>query len=329
MKILYAGSPEASKIVLEKLFERQAECDFEIVGALSNPPSARGRHKELIPTCVADFALKKNIPVFTPERLDSAARQAIKPLGCDLLVSFAYGRIFGPKFLEIFPAGGINIHPSLLPKYRGCSPVPAAILNGDDKTAVTVQTLSLKTDEGDILKQREISLDKTETTDSLLNDCAKIGADLVCDLLKEISQSGKKELPRGIPQTGEPSYAGIIKKEDARIDWNENAAKTEAKIRAYFSEPGAWCMEKSLSLKILKSTLFSNEDFFALSDECEQIFENAKNGAVLYFRKDKGIFVKAGGQILCVQTLQRQNKKAMNYKDFINGAGDFIGTVLE
>ena len=106
MKILYAGSPDASRITLEKLFERQSDCGFEISGVLTNPPSAQGRHKTLIPTSTASFAMEKGIPVFTPEHLDSQARALIEPLHCDLLVSFAYGHIFGPKFLSLFPSGG-------------------------------------------------------------------------------------------------------------------------------------------------------------------------------------------------------------------------------
>ena len=103
IKILYAGSPEAARITLEKLFDSQTTCGFEIVGVLSNPPSAKGRHKDLIPTPVAAFATEKGIPVFTPEHLDSASRDQIRPLGAELLVCFAYGHIFGPKFLELFP----------------------------------------------------------------------------------------------------------------------------------------------------------------------------------------------------------------------------------
>ena len=136
IKILFAGSPEAAKKTLEILSqssktESQGEALFEIAGVLSNPPSAKGRHKELIPTPVAAFTAEQGIPVFTPEHLDTSAREAIAPLGADLLVSFAYGHIFGPKFLGLFPLGGINLHPSLLPKYRGCTPIPAAILNRD------------------------------------------------------------------------------------------------------------------------------------------------------------------------------------------------------
>ena len=148
MKILYAGSPEPSRKTLEILFEKQAEYAFEIAGVLSNPPSAKGRHKELTPTPVAEFALEHNIPCFTPEHLDSQSREEVAALNADLLVCFAYGHIFGPKFLGLFPLGGINLHPSLLPKYRGCTPVPAAILNGDSETGVSIQTLSLKMDEG-------------------------------------------------------------------------------------------------------------------------------------------------------------------------------------
>ena len=331
MKILYAGSPQASQLTLSILYERQKECGFEIVGVLSNPPSAKGRHKELIPTSVASFALEKNIPLFTPEHLDKECRDGILPLGADLLVSFAYGHIFGPKFLALFPAGGVNVHPSLLPKYRGCTPVPAAILNSDDKTAVTVQTLSLKMDEGNILKQREIILDGTETGESLLNDCAKIGAELLCELLREMTSSKTRpySLPTGIPQTGNPSYTYMISKEDGKIAWSEDARKIEAKVRAYYPEPGTWCFENEIQLRILQAANISNEDFFALSDENKTIFEKSENGKVMSFKKGLGIFIKAGSQVLVVKTLQRQGKKVMSFQDFLNGARDFIGTVLK
>ena len=135
IKVLYAGSPESSAKTLEILFNKQADCGFQIAGVLTNPPTAKGRHKELTPTACG---------AFEPEHLDTAAREAIAPLQADILVSFAYGHIFGPKFLALFPCGGVNLHPSLLPKYRGCTPVPAAILNRDKQTAISVQTLSLK-----------------------------------------------------------------------------------------------------------------------------------------------------------------------------------------
>ena len=127
VRVLYAGSPLASARTLEILIERAGQNGFEIAGVLTNPPSARGRHKTLVPTEVQDTAEKYGIPVFAPEHLDSAAREAVAAVKPDILVCFAYGHIFGPKFMELFKFGGINLHPSALPKYRGCTPVNAAI----------------------------------------------------------------------------------------------------------------------------------------------------------------------------------------------------------
>lgn len=317
MKILYAGSPQAACETLKILYEKQSECGFEIAGVLSNPPSAKGRHKELIPTPVAAFAAEKGIPVFTPEHLDAEARNAIAPLGADLLVCFAYGHIFGPKFLAMFPMGGINLHPSLLPKYRGCTPVPAAILNSDSETAVTIQTLGLKMDEGNILAQKVVELNGSETGESLLNYSAECGAALICELLKTASDDGK--LPEGTPQSGEASYTGIITKEDGKINWNDSTKTIEAKIRAYYPDPGCWCVEKNLPLRIHSAKLYNGNNKF----------ENEPAGKVLEFSKAEGIYIKTGDGVLVVTKLQRQGKNAMAYKDFMNGARDFIGTVLE
>ncbi|MCR4736177.1 MAG: methionyl-tRNA formyltransferase [Treponema sp.] len=321
MKILYAGSPQAAADTLNILLEGQKEYGFEVSGVLSNPPSSKGRHKELTPTPVAELAQKYGIPVFTPEHLDAAAREEIKTIEADLLISFAYGHIFGPKFLSLFKLGGINLHPSLLPKYRGCTPVPAAIINRDNKTAVSIQTLALKMDEGDILLQEEIELKGIETGESLLNTSAQIGGQLLCQLLKEVVKN--KELPKGNPQKGEPSYTRIITKNDGKIDWEESASTIEAKIRAYYPEPGCWCIEKELPLRILKA------DFISEADERSKKYERETAGKVLEFVKSEGIYIKTKSGILVVKELQRQGKKAMLYKDFMNGARDFIGSVLQ
>lgn len=321
MKILYAGSPEAARITLEYLFNNQSAYGFEIAGVLSNPPTAKGRHKELTPTPVAAFALEKKIPVFTPEHLNAQAREEINKISPDMLVCFAYGHIFGPKFLEMFKYGGMNLHPSLLPKYRGCTPVNAAILNRDTETAATIQTLSLKMDEGDILAQTKISLNGTETAESLLNNSAELGAKLFCEVLKKISIEGK--VPQGLSQNGVSSYTSIITKENAKIDWCKSAKTIEAEIRAYYPDPSSWTMETVGSnkqpLKILGAAFI----------EDDSAYKSEVPGKVVLFDKQNGILVKTGDGLLAVKLLQRQGKKAMNYKDFMNGARDFIGTVLE
>ena len=249
IRVLYAGSPEASAKTLSLLFD--GADGYEIAGVLTNPPSAQGRHKTPVPTPVARFAEERGIPLFTPEHLNAASREEIAGIRPDILVCFAYGHIFGPKFLSLFPLGAVNLHPSLLPKYRGPAPVNAAILNRDTKTAVTVQTISLAMDEGDILAQEIVALDGSETAGFLLDHCAARGAELIKKLLGECALSGK--LPEGKKQTGDASYTKIITKDDCRIDWGKSAAEIDAKIRAYFPEPGAWTEENGAPLKILSA----------------------------------------------------------------------------
>ena len=357
LKILYAGSPAPAAKTLKLLLEKSSaamnglqdkKCGGEnlsqaqnrgwkIAGVLTNPPSAKGRHKELLPTDVAALAQENGIPVFCPQKLDAAAREQIAAFGFDALVCFAYGKIFGPKFLSLFKAGGVNVHPSLLPKYRGATPVPQAILNCDSETGVTVQALALGMDEGEILAQEKIALDGTETSDFLLDKSAVIAADLLDGLLTKAFQNGAADvLQKGRAQEGEASYTKIILKEDALINWNDSAKKIAAAIRAYTSEPGAWTRiggETGETLKILKA--------FPLDEECSQdqnaaaslgqsadFVSAAAPGTVAAFDKRLGILVKCGQGFLCVTELQRQQKKAMGYKDFMNGARDFVGTRL-
>lgn len=338
MKILFAGSPDAARISLEYLYEQQQTFGFEIAGVLSNPPTAKGRHKTPTPTPVAAYALEKGLSVFTPEHLDSAAREQIAPLGADLLVCFAYGHIFGPKFLELFPMGGINLHPSFLPKYRGCTPVQQAILAGDELLGISIQTLSLKMDAGDILKQDFVHIKEQDTTESLLNYSAKKGAELICQIIKESSAQGS--LIKGKPQNKEDiSYTYTITKDMAKINWNESAQIICRKIRAYYPDPCCWCQEPNdASLKIAEAheislsdaqLILENDAIFApiVSDSVFQAFPCGK--VLAYNKNTGGIFVKTGDGILSITKLQRQGKNMMNYKDFMNGAKDFTGITLK
>ncbi len=362
LKILYAGSPAPAATTLRLLLDNCSQAKeagasgealqvqeggrlYQIAGVLTNPPSAKGRHKELVPTDVGALAAERGIPVFCPQKLDAAARQEIAAQGFDALVCFAYGKIFGPKFLSLFKAGGVNVHPSLLPKYRGATPVPAAILNCDAETGVTVQTLALGMDEGEILAQEKIALDGTETTDSLLDKSAQIAAALLEGLLDKAAQNPSAEiLKKGKTQEGEPSYTKTISKDDALINWNDSAVKIAAAIRAYTSEPGAWTRigaESGETLKILKAApLGLDNDNGSQAQEAAPSSQSgvsvlsassgqpAVPGTVAAFDKKRGILIKCGDGLLCVTELQRQQKKTMGYKDFMNGARDFVGTRL-
>lgn len=336
LKVLFGGSPACAAKALELILKDSAmsnsvpEEEYKIVGVLTNPPSAQGRHKELIPTEVEQYAIiwnrarNDNLAVFTPEHIKQPEREQIASLEPDIFVCFAYGHILGPKFFSLFKFGGINLHPSLLPKYRGATPVNAAILNCDDETGFSIQKMDLGMDEGDILYQQKERLTGTETAEQVLKNSALYGGMNITQILRKIAKTGK--LPASFPQEGKASYCSIIKKEDGKINWNNSAEKIDAQIRAYTPWPGCFTTSGNLQLKILKARAASK---VAAQDSSVVKNTSAVPGTVLEYNKQRGILIQTGNGVLIATELQWQAKKAMDYKSFMNGARNFIGTVLE
>jgi methionyl-tRNA formyltransferase len=247
-----------------------------------------------------------------PERLGAEARGEIEALKPDILVSFAYGRIFGPKFLALFPLGGINIHPSLLPAYRGPTPIPQAILNRDRETGISVQRLALEMDSGDILAQEAFPLTGTETTASLSGEMARRAALLIPRVLRGIA-AGTLE---GRKQDNErASYCRLLSREDGRINWAREAPDIEAQIRAYSPWPLAWTLDGDQCLYILKASAVPEGGGEA-------------PGTVLGIDRGRGILVQTGEGALAVSMLQYEAKKALDWKAFLNGARGFTGRRL-
>lgn len=336
LKVLFGGSPACAAKALELILKDSAmsnsvpEEEYKIVGVLTNPPSAQGRHKELIPTEVEQYAIiwnrarNDNLAVFTPEHIKQPEREQIASLEPDIFVCFAYGHILGPKFFSLFKFGGINLHPSLLPKYRGATPVNAAILNCDDETGFSIQKMALGMDEGDILYQQKERLTGTETAEQVLKNSALYGGMNITQILRKIAKTGK--LPASFPQEGKASYCSIIKKEDGKINWNNSAEKIDAQIRAYTPWPGCFTTSGNLQLKILKARAASK---VAAQDSSVVKNTSAVPGTVLEYNKQRGILIQTGNGVLIATELQWQAKKTMDYKSFMNGARNFIGTVLE
>jgi len=324
MRILFAGSPAIAVPTLRLLAERH-----EIVGVLTNPDAAKGRGKRLEPTEVAQAAEALSserqtrglspIPVLKPERLLSDARREAAALGAELLVAVAYGRIFGPKFLALFPRGGINLHPSALPRYRGCAPIPAAILNRDPETAVTVQRLALEMDAGDILASERIQLTLAETTETLSVLAAEKGARLVSSVVDAIA-AGKAE---GTPQNHTAaSYCAMLAKKDGLIDWTRGALEIDARIRAFTPWPGAFTVHGAATLNILEAAPFSG------SVPVSAAAGPPPCGTVLGIDKASGILVQTGDGLIAIKRLQYETKKALDWRSFLNGVRDFIGSRL-
>ncbi|MCR4939823.1 MAG: methionyl-tRNA formyltransferase [Treponemataceae bacterium] len=338
MRILYAGSPDCAAELLKELHKLLEGSGNEIVAVLTNPPTAKGRHHDLTPTPTGLVAQELKLPLLTPEKLDSSAREAVEAFAPDLLVCFAYGRIFGPKFMGLFPKGGINFHPSLLPFYRGCAPVPAAIWNMEKETGFTVQRIAQKMDSGDILLQKKYTMTGTENADSLLHTAAKEGAPMLRDVILSI----QKGCDKGIVQDDDKAtYSKMLTKEDGEIDWNKSAAEIDATIRACTPWPGAYTTIKGNVLKIIEASVYNGTtaDFCPDVNTSQAAPYSARTeasgrktpcpGKVIGVDKKEGILFQTGKGLLVAKTLQWQAKKAMAFKDFLNGCRDFTDCVCE
>lgn len=319
LNIVYAGSPDISATVLKGLIDSGKVC---IVAVLTNAPSAKGRHKTPIQTPVANVATVAGICVIEPEKLDATVREQIASLKPDLLVCFAFGKIFGPKFMALFPLGGVNLHASLLPKHRGCSPAPAAILAGDSETGLTVQRIALAMDTGDVLLQHKIKLNGTENSADILHVSTVKGTDLFLDALAAIEDGTECVVQQ---DESAASYCTMFKKEDGLIDWTKSAVEICALVRAMYPWPSAFTCSEGILLSIHSAHVF---DGASGANSCGDFSRSTQSipGTVLSVDKEVGILIQTGNGILAVQNLQKQGKKAMNWKDFINGTRNFAGT---
>jgi len=314
VRVLFAASPAIAIPTLESLTKTE---EIELSGVLTNPDSPKGRHGTPASTEIGEAAAKicANVPVLKPVKLDAQAREQVSFLKPDLLVTFAYGRIFGPKFLALFPLGGINIHPSLLPKYRGPSPIQAAILNRDTETGIAVQTLAKEMDSGDILASENLQLTGTETAGSLGEIMAQKAAVILPRVLRDIAAGKTSAMPQ---DHGKASYCSLITRDYTLIDWKKSAAEIEAGIRAFYPQPLCRTIHNGRELYILKAGIYKGA---------------AQSGKILPGQtagidKQAGILVQTGEGILCITELQYQGKKALFWRDFLNGARDFLGAQL-
>jgi methionyl-tRNA formyltransferase len=319
MRVLFAGTPAIAVLSLETLGREEG---ITLAGVLTNPDKPRGRKGESQPSDVCEAAQRilrlykeqgrEAFPILKPEKLDTSAREEVNILRPDLLVSFAYGHIFGPKFMALFPLGGINIHPSLLPKYRGPAPLQAAIINRDSETGISIQKLAREMDSGDILAAEYLQLTGAETTESLSEIVSRKAAGMLPSVLEKIAKG-----EQGTAQDhSKASFCSMISRDDGLIDWKkQSAAEIEARIRALTPWPLCRTIHNGRELFILKAAVFDEKS------------DQGAPGKVLGIDKN-GILIQAGSGILAVKELQYQAKKALFWRDFLNGARDFTGSKL-
>lgn len=316
MRVLFAGTPEIAVHSLARIHE-----NFEVVGVLTSPDMKKGRGRRLVHSPVKEKALELGLRVIQPQRLRRNAREEIAVLEADILAVYAYGRIFGPKFLSLFPQGAVNVHPSLLPRYRGSAPITAPIVNGDEKTGVSVQTVEVEVDSGDILGKRVIPLDGTETTASLSERMATDGAELVVEVLEDIAAG------TAVPEPQEESNVTVCRrltKRDGEILWALPAEMIERMVRAYIPWPKAYTHWKGKYLSILESHLVPAERHTGVGPGVKYEGERAAPGTIAGMDREDGILVQTGRGMLGITELQLEGKKPLHFEQFLNGNRDFL-----
>lgn len=279
---------------------------FEIVSVVTQEDKPVGRKQELLPTPIKKAAQEFSLPVLQPKRLKEIADK-LKNLEPDFIVVIAYGQILNEEVLNIPKIACVNVHASLLPKYRGAACLQAPILNGDTETGVTVMLMEKGLDTGDILRQEKIELDGTETLEIVHDKLAGIGASILGDTLIDLAE--KKITPQKQDESL-ASYIKVIDKKDGQINWNDAAKVVERKVRAFNPWPGAFTYLDGKLIKIIKAK--------------EVVCDNNLNIGEI-FSDNKDLLVKCGQNALLILELQLEGKKAVDSQSFLAGHADIIG----
>ncbi len=302
MKIVFFGSPVVALPSLKKLLETDHSIDLII----TQPDRPSGRGKKLMPCPVKKTALDLNIPYYQPIKIrkDEIALDKIKEIEPDLNVVVAYGQIIPSSIIYLPRYNSFNVHFSLLPKYRGASPVQKALLDGEAKTGITILELNEKMDEGDILVQEEVNIFPDENAAELEARLAQKGADL---LIKAIAQIDK--LKHRKQDHSQATYAPKIRKEDGKIDWTKNSLSIERRVRAFTPWPSAYAFLKDIRIKIHKGRKIA-----------KKAPPSSSAGKISGIKKE-GIEVCCGeGSIYLIESLQPENRKRMDAYAFSLGA---------
>lgn len=297
MRLVFAGTPEPAAAALERLIAS----DHEVVAVLTRPDARRGRGRTLHPSPVKALALEHGIEVLTPESLtrDDAIREQLTALAPDAIPVVAYGNLIPADMLDIPAHGWVNLHFSLLPKWRGAAPVQAAIAAGDEVTGATTFRIDEGLDTGDILDTLETVIGEAETSGELLERLAYAGADLLVETMGAF-EAGTAD---PTPQPEEGTYAHKINPADARVDWNQPAAVIDRGIRAHTPAPGAWTMR--------------GEDRFKLGP-VTPMGSGALAPGEAAFSKNEVLVGTADGDVR-LGTIQPPGKKMMNAADWARG----------
>ncbi|MCX7846109.1 MAG: methionyl-tRNA formyltransferase [Dictyoglomaceae bacterium] len=310
MNIIFFGTPIFARIILERLFEKE-----NIIAIFTQPDKPRGRGKKIEYSPVKEFALEKGIKLFQPDNLKSKeVEEIILELKPDILVVASYGKIIPEKLLKIPPYGGINVHASLLPKYRGASPIERALWNCEEETGVCIMQMEKGLDTGPVWSKKKIKIEPEDNRETLTLKLANLGSELLLETLPMIKEGKIKPIPQ---DDSHATYASKISPSEEKIDWNNSVKRIWSQIRALSPEPGAYTYFRGNILKILKA-------YYS-----EEKIEDFPLGSIILIDKKKGFAVRGIDGILWILEVKPENKKRISAIDFINGYRLNIGEKLE
>ncbi len=309
-RTIFLGTPDFAIPSLEALIRD----GYEIVSVITRPDRESGRGKLVNPSPVKKLAATKGFDIFQPETLkDKKVLDYITGLKPHLIVVAAYGLLITPEVLSVPEFGCLNVHPSLLPRYRGSSPVATAILNGDEVTGVAIMLIDKGLDTGPILAQKQELIAKEDTTGLLTSRLARVGAQLLIDTIPKWIEGSIKPLPQDETKA---IYTRVINKDDGKISWNSTAFELWRRIRAFDPWPGCYTWWMGKRLKIKKAVPLQG----AISDQPGKVIIQPGNEAAA------GVVTRDG--ILGLLEIQLEGKKSLSAAEFIRGHRDFPGSIL-
>lgn len=307
------GTPKAAVPSLERILSES----HEIVAVYTQPDRPSGRGNRITFSPVKEFALRHDMPVIQPLKVKTPeALVEFQSHKADVAVVVAYGRILPQTFLDAYPNGAINVHFSLLPKYRGAAPVNWAIVNGETLTGVTTMQMDAGLDTGDILLKRETEISPHETSVELMDRLAFIGSDLISETLVMY-----KELPGQKQDHENATLAPMMKREDGLINWELAAQEIANRVRGLQPFPGSFSYYKGQKITIWKAEQISNLEF--------QVSDSRSQGEVIEAKGDN-LFVQCGNEtVLKIAEIQPEGKRRMPVRDFVNGIQPKAGEIIE
>ncbi len=308
MRVIFMGTPAFAVPCLRALIDEK----YELLAVYTQPDRPKGRGKRLMPPPVKELAVEEGIPVYQPTSLKGPEMlETIKALAPDIIIVVAYGQILPKAILELPPFGCVNVHASILPKYRGAAPINWAIINGEAKTGITTMYMDVGIDTGDMILKEELEIGQNETSSELHDRMSALGAEVLISTLGLIETGNVVREPQ---DHQESSYAPMLTKDLGRIDWSKAAIDIKNLVRGTIPWPTAYTVYKGEVMKVLKCGI-------------EEAESNEAPGKLVKVTKD-GIYVAAGEGIIVIQELQFSGGKRLTVRDFLVGNQLEEGVIL-